>query len=123
MASVKSDQRNWRKQTRFNAMPSALFLGIVINLAWLRCSCPQDITKPQPRAESKPSMNTVLATDIGNRVIIIGRLGVPLGTPVTVKGNWSLPEGITKGFGLRLNVTSVNGEQLDHPVVFGYKSS
>ena len=65
---------------------------------------------------------TILASDIGTRVRIIGRLGCPLGELVTIQGAWiSLDElagAPVKDYSPSFVVASVNGKKLEKPVPF-----
>ncbi len=62
--------------------------------------------------------NSVSVSDIGKSVILVGRLGKPLGRQMTIRGKWSLPNEAVKDFDLRFIVTSVNDEPLETPVGF-----
>lgn len=62
----------------------------------------------------------VRVTEIGGDVQLIGRLGEPLGTMLTVVGTWSFPDqsaGPTKDYSLRFSISHVGGNRLPHPVV------
>jgi hypothetical protein len=78
--------------------------------------------KPPEQKHEIPSIRRVRASEIGVSVEIQGRLGHPLGTLVTIRGEWSWPKGDD---GPRepkrippLVVTAVNGHSLETPVVF-----
>jgi hypothetical protein len=60
----------------------------------------------------------VLATEIGARVQIIGRLGHPLGTFVTLRGTWRFPKEWAKDMAASFTVSSVDGKLLREPVEF-----
>jgi hypothetical protein len=45
-----------------------------------------------------------------SRTVVVGRLGKPLGTIVTVEGRFSVPKAVTKDFEYELLVTAVNGK-------------
>ena len=51
---------------------------------------PRDASGAAPAGpiEVQPPVQKVLASDIGTRVQIIGRLGYPLGELVTIQGSW-----------------------------------
>jgi len=67
--------------------------------------------------------STVTAEDLATgKVIVIGRLGLPLRTMTTIRGTWRYPDqskGATKEYALRLHVTHVDGKPLGAPVEFG----
>lgn len=73
---------------------------------------------PDAVADSTPPVTKINVDDIGVKATLIGRLGKPLGTMVTVKGKWSYPDGRVKDYSLRFAVSHVNDEKLDEPVEF-----
>jgi hypothetical protein len=85
---------------------------------------PRDASGAAPAGpiEVHPPVQKVLATDIGTRVQIVGRLGYPLGELVTIRGTWIRPRGLpnapVKDDAPYFTVTSVNGRKLDAPVSF-----
>src|SRR5260370_29323809 len=64
----------------------------------------------------------ISADDLASgKVVVIGRLGAPLKTMITVRGTWQHPPRAAqpvKDFGLRFHVTHVNGSALTEPVDF-----
>jgi hypothetical protein len=68
-------------------------------------------------AEGGPPVQKVLATDIPERVQIIGKLRQPLGQLVTVRGRWTTPFP-SKPARPVLVVNQVNGRPLNPPVEF-----
>lgn len=68
--------------------------------------------------DSEPPMKTVLASDIGRRVQIIGLLGHPLGKLITIRGSWTFPREFLKDMEPKFTITSVNGNKLTKPVDF-----
>jgi hypothetical protein len=71
----------------------------------------------------KSATQRIRASDIGDRVLIIGLLGHPLGEVVTIQGEWlfpEVPEGTLPGkdHQLELVITLVNGKRLDKPPRF-----
>jgi hypothetical protein len=70
------------------------------------------------QSKEKPPI-TIRADDIGDKVMVLGRLGHPLGEMMTVKGVWAAPKS-TESWKDRLifHVTSVNGKQLAEPAIF-----
>ena len=69
-------------------------------------------------AQSKKPTQEVQVVDIGGSVLLIGRLGKPLGSEIEVQGKWSLPEGIAKDYSPRFTVSRVDGKLLDKEVEF-----
>lgn len=70
-------------------------------------------------AEQQPSVprTTVNATELGNSVELIGRLGIPMTEACDVTGRWILDHG-TKASPYVFRVTAVAGKQLESPVEF-----
>lgn len=65
------------------------------------------------------TVRSVDVRDIGTGVELIGRLGYPLGTFVTVDGTWRFPDqskGATKDYSLRFIIHRVNDKPLATPV-------
>ncbi len=89
---------------------------------------PRDSSGAAPAGpiEVQPPVQKVLASDIGTRVQIIGRLGYPLGELVTIQGSWIRPRGLPnqppKDDTPYFSVTSVNGKRLETPVKFDFFS-
>jgi hypothetical protein len=74
---------------------------------------------PSSALSSGPGPTTpILVEDIGTKVTLVGRLGVPLGKMMEVRGTWAYPKGLVKDFSLRFTVTHVNGKSLPSPVEF-----
>lgn len=46
------------------------------------------------------------------KMTVVGRLGEPIGTFVTIEGSYSVPKGITKAFDYEIDITSVNGKSV-----------
>jgi len=51
------------------------------------------------------------------KVVVIGRLGSPLKTLLTIRGTWQRNR-MSKDYGPSFHVTHVNGKALDKPVIF-----
>jgi hypothetical protein len=89
---------------------------------------PRDASGAAPAGpiEVQPPVQRVLASDIGTRVQIIGRLGYPLGELVTIRGAWIRPRGLpnqpVKDDTPCFSVTSVNGKRSETPVIFDFFS-
>ena len=64
----------------------------------------------------------VPASDVGHRTLIVGRLGFPLGTLLTVQGQWERDESAKDAAAttpsLRFVATAVNGGRLDKSLRF-----
>lgn len=58
--------------------------------------------------------------EIGKTVVLIGRLGVPLGEKMEVSGYWQVPKYEGKAESTRFVVSTVNGTQLPKPLPFDY---
>lgn len=56
--------------------------------------------------------------ELGKTADLIGRLGKPLGSWVTIKGKWALPDRRVKDYSLKFTVTHVNDVKLKQPVEF-----
>ena len=110
--------RMWRHFIR------TLVAGMIIAIGFVMRSSAVPYARGQ--VGGKEPMQRVLATDIGSRVLIIGRLGLPLGEVVTVVGEWSRPkvpkpavdDPNVRDLGakydvLGLNITTVNNKRLD----------
>jgi hypothetical protein len=75
---------------------------------------------PPPAKEGKAKVEVRVA-EIGEGVMLIGRLGVPLGEMMTVTGTWGHPDqskGPTKDYSLLFRVSAVNGEALKERMAF-----
>lgn len=70
------------------------------------------------RSGEKDTPLSVNVEDIGKRVILIGRLGVPLGKMMKLQGRWHYPDELEKDDSLRFTVTHVNDRKLREPVEF-----
>ena len=72
-------------------------------------------------AHSPPKVQQKIpVAEIGKGVQLIGRLGHPLGTMVTLTGTWAYPDqskGPTKIYDLQFTIRTVNGEPLMPPLV------
>ena len=94
------------KSTICVAVVAALSVGFPLLLA------------PRAPAKEGDGKLRVSVDDLGKTAELIGRLGKPLGTWVTVKGTWALPVPDAKDDSLRFTVTYVNGAKLKKPVEF-----
>ncbi|HUP77371.1 MAG TPA: hypothetical protein VM260_02340, partial [Pirellula sp.] len=67
-----------------------------------------------PKTSSQVHVN-----DIGTEIELVGRLGRPLGTMVTIAGTWAYPDqskGPTKVYDLQFTIASVDGTPLATPL-------
>jgi hypothetical protein len=114
---MKKHAGGFRAHLQSHPFASAVFgvLAIIFTVTvYLICiGVSPSAARPLAQATALPMKTRISASDIGNRVLIVGLLGYPLGEPVTIEGD--LP---SKGGRMRLTVTSVNGKQLDTPVRF-----
>ncbi len=65
--------------------------------------------------EPATSVRRVAVDDLNRTVLLIGRLGHPLGTMVTLDGTWGYPDqtqGRTKDYSLQFTIHTVNGVRL-----------
>jgi hypothetical protein len=70
-----------------------------------------------------PAVQRVRSSDIGNPVVILGRLGVQLGEVLTVEGEWSRRDASGRELSAQEDrliflVSTINGSRLDTPVEF-----
>lgn len=75
--------------------------------------------QPQANAGAPDQVLAVRADEIGTRVQILGRLGKPMGTMMSVHGVWQRRVGREKpAAGLEFHATEVDNRRLPQPVVF-----
>lgn len=70
-------------------------------------------------ADRKAAVTAVSVRDIGTKVELVGRLGHPLGTFLTVDGTWGFPDQTkrpTKDYSLRFTIHRVNDKALLTPI-------
>lgn len=83
---------------------------------------PQSTTRPvglgEGRQNPKAGIPQVRLDDLGNSVVVIGRLGKPLGDLCSVNGFW-MARPVGKSESMVFEVTHVNGEKLENTVRFG----
>src|ERR1700722_7251212 len=72
-------------------------------------------------ASDKPRKISIKAVEIGSTVQIIGRLGKPMGTLMSLRGQWRMPSNTPKPPSLEFHVTHVDGHRLPKEEGF-YKS-
>jgi hypothetical protein len=99
-------------------MSRYLFVAIVAILVVSGCQFFASMAKA---GEDVAATVKVSTADIGARVTLIGRLGQPLGTMLTIEGTWGYPNqsrGPTKDYPLLFTVSRVNGTRLKTPIVF-----
>lgn len=76
------------------------------------------VLAPSAAAKDEGGKIQISVDDLGKTAELVGRLGKPLGTWVTIKGKWALPDGRVKDYSLRFAVTYVNDVKLKQPVEF-----
>lgn len=70
--------------------------------------------------EQKPQRQ-ISVDEIGTSVVLVGRLGVPLGKKMEVSGYWHFPVPDAKDASIRFTVTTVNGKKLAKPIEFNHE--
>lgn len=73
---------------------------------------------PSEGAEEADGKLKISVEELGKTADIVGRLGKPLGTWMTIAGNWALPKQVVKDRSLRFTVTHVNSAKLEKPIEF-----
>lgn len=71
------------------------------------------------RGEERQKVLEVAAEDLSaGKVVVIGRLGIPIMKTVTLRGTWHRPTGVPKDPDLLFHVSHVDGKGLEKPVIF-----
>ena len=114
-AGIEDSEAGSRNVVRH--MPKMLRLFVVATLIAI-CSC-ADTQVESGAEEERVKLVPVQSIEAG-KVQIVGRLGVPIGTVVTVSGKWHAPGGVPTKLesGIDFRITSINGKRLSDPVVF-----
>lgn len=74
---------------------------------------------PVSAVDDPPAVRRISADELtSGKAVVIGRLGVPLMTAVTIRGTWHRPAPLSKDNDLRFHVEEVDGKALDEPVRF-----
>lgn len=73
---------------------------------------------PSAAAQDAEDKIEIPVEEIGKKAVLIGRLGRPLGTMVTIQGKWALPDARVKDYSLRFTVTQVDDVKLEKPIEF-----
>lgn len=68
--------------------------------------------------QANSGASKVSVDDLGRSVTLVGRLGVPLGVTMEIRGRWSMPAKTVKDYSPRFTVTNVDGRELRRPVEF-----
>jgi hypothetical protein len=68
--------------------------------------------------QAKPQPMKISVSEIGRSVTLVGRLGVPLGVKMEIRGRWSMPAKTVKDYSPRFTVTEVNRQKLVNPIEF-----
>ena len=76
------------------------------------------ICTPPIRSHEKDEKVLINVEEIGRKVILIGRLGVPLGETVKLHGTWSSPAIEGKDDSLKFTIDRINDRKLADPVDF-----
>ena len=70
------------------------------------------------RGQTKTAPREVNVSEIGRSVILVGRLGKPLGQKMKIRGRWAKPNAQAKDYSPRFTVIELDGGKLDPPVEF-----
>ena len=76
-------------------------------------------------AQQSASKKQVDVRSLGKDIAVIGRLGKPLGTMISVEGTWGFPDqsaGPTKDYSVQFTIHTANGANLKTPVTLSYRS-
>lgn len=102
-------------------LAGSFFAGMavsVVKTASIMRQLAMEIREAQKRIKELEDVVTVSADDLDSgKVVVIGRLGSPLETMLTIRGTWRQSR-MAKDSGLVFHVTHVNGKALDEPVLF-----
>lgn len=105
-------------------MTGSFFAGMAVSIANTASIMRQlavELGEAQKRIaelEDHEKVVPVSADDLDSgTMVVIGRLGRPLNTMLTIRGVWDWSR-MPKDSGLVFRVTHVNGEALDEPVIF-----
>ncbi len=78
--------------------------------------------RPTVIADTAPPAQRFSVDEIGRSLLLVGRLGVPLGEKMELSGYWHFPKTPqAKDDSIRFSVTAVNGSQLREPVEFNHE--
>lgn len=72
-------------------------------------------------AVAQKAVHQISVEEIGKSVVLIGRLGVPLGQKMEIVGYWNMPKLDPKDDSIRFTVTMVNQTKLAVPVEFSHE--
>ncbi len=87
-----------------------VLLGLVTWLTW-----------PSVVAQNLEPKRRISVDEIGRSILLVGRLGVPIGEKMEISGHWHFPKvPQPKDASLRFSVTSVNGSKLKEPIQFNH---
>jgi hypothetical protein len=77
--------------------------------------------RSQASGEERAPQQQISVEEIGKSVVLVGRLGVPLGEKMEISGYWHFPaKPNAKDSSIRFTVTIVNGKKLAQPVEFNH---
>jgi hypothetical protein len=94
---------------------SALLVVMIANLI-VQSHFTKTVSADSPAAPVEFSVD-----EVGKHLTLIGRLGKPLGTMMTVRGKWSYPKELVKDGSLRFTVSHVNDQPLGQPFEFNIR--
>ena len=89
---------------------------VLVAVSYLPC------LRPQAFGEKQVPPQQVSVEEIGKSIVLVGRLGVPLGEKMEICGYWHFPAlPHEKDSSIRFTVTVVNGTRLAKPVEFNHE--
>ena len=97
-------------------MRNAIRTKVRLAVASVAILAGQPLLAQHELAKQKAAPTQVSVDDIGEGVILVGRLKKPLGTMMTVRGKWSFPREEVKDYSLRFTISHVDGQKLKKPV-------
>lgn len=80
------------------------------------------LIRPSVNAQNSEAKQRIAVDAIGRSIVLVGRLGVPIGEKMELSGYWHFPETPQpKDDSLRFSVTAVNGTSLKEPIEFNHE--
>ncbi|MFN7731482.1 MAG: hypothetical protein ACK5OB_06245 [Pirellula sp.] len=80
------------------------------------------LPRPSIKAQDSEAKQHIAVEEIGRSIVLVGRLGVPIGEKMELSGYWHFPETPhPKDASLRFSVIAVNGNSLKEPVEFNHE--
>jgi hypothetical protein len=80
------------------------------------------LSQPSVSAGTAEPKQRISVDEIGRSILLVGRLGEPLGEKMELSGYWHFPKTPhPKDDSIRFSVTSVNGNKLKEPIEFNHE--